>query len=140
MTLRSRSPSLTLRSRSCAAKPFLIPKPDFDPAKPFLIPNLIETVKGITGQEEKIFLKLAEARKEYVNAATVSAEAQAAGGVESALARLLVLPENYPQLRSSEAFLKLQDQLGNSLQQAYSAKRSANRVFNSMSSRSCCSL
>lgn len=76
-----------------------------------LIPNLVETVKGVAGQEEKIFLQLAEARKAYVNAATVGAKAQAAGGVESALARLLVLPENYPQLRSSDAFMKLQDQL-----------------------------
>lgn len=76
-----------------------------------LIPNLVETVKGITGQEEKIFLQLAEARKAYVNAASVPAKAEAAEGVESALARLLVLPENYPQLRSSESFLKLQDQL-----------------------------
>jgi LemA protein len=76
-----------------------------------LIPNLVETVKGVAGQEEKIFLQLAEARKAYVNAGTVAAKAQAAGGVESALARLLVLPENYPQLRSSESFLKLQDQL-----------------------------
>jgi hypothetical protein len=41
-----------------------------------------------------------------------AAKAQAAGGVESALARLLVLPENYPQLQSSDSFLKLQDQLG----------------------------
>jgi LemA protein len=76
-----------------------------------LIPNLVETVKGIAGQEEKIFLQLAEARKDYVNAGTVAAKARAAGGVESALARLLVLPENYPQLRSNESFLKLQDQL-----------------------------
>jgi LemA protein len=76
-----------------------------------LIPNLVETVKGVAGQEEKIFLQLAEARKAYVQAGTVAAKAQAAGGVESALARLLVLPENYPQLRSSEAFMKLQDQL-----------------------------
>ena len=76
-----------------------------------LIPNLVETVKGVAGQEEKIFLQLAEARKAYVNAGTVAARAQAAGGVESALARLLVLPENYPQLRSNESFLKLQDQL-----------------------------
>jgi LemA protein len=76
-----------------------------------LIPNLVETVKGVAGQEEKIFLQLAEARQAYVNAGTVAARAQAAGGVESALARLLVLPENYPQLRSNESFLKLQDQL-----------------------------
>ena len=74
-----------------------------------LIPNLVETVKGITEQEKDVFLGVAEARKAYFQADSVSAKAQAAGGFERALSRLLVLREQYPELRSNENFLKLQD-------------------------------
>lgn len=76
-----------------------------------LIPNLVETVKGVAGQEQQIFLGVAEARKAYFQADSIAAKAQAAGAVESALSRLLVLRETYPQLKSNESFLKLQDQL-----------------------------
>ncbi len=76
-----------------------------------LIPNLVQTVKGIAGQEEKIFLGVAEARKSYFQANTVNEKARAAGGFESALSRLLVLRETYPELKSDKSFLKLQDQL-----------------------------
>ncbi len=76
-----------------------------------LIPNLVQTVKGIAGQEEKIFLGVAEARKAYFQANTVNEKARAAGGFESALSRLLVLRETYPELKSDKSFLKLQDQL-----------------------------
>ena len=76
-----------------------------------LIPNLVETVKGVAGQEEKIFLGVAEARKAYFQAGSVGEKARAAGSFESALSRLLVLRESYPQLKSNESFLKLQDQL-----------------------------
>ncbi|MFQ5780449.1 MAG: LemA family protein, partial [Nitrospiria bacterium] len=76
-----------------------------------LIPNLVETVKGVAGQEEKIFLGVAEARKAYFQAQSIGEKARAAGGMESALSRLLVLREAYPQLKSNESFLKLQDQL-----------------------------
>ena len=79
-----------------------------------LIPNLIETVKGVAGQEEKIFLGVAEARKAYFQAGTTGEKARAAGGFESALSRLLVLRESYPELKSNESFLKLQDQLEDS--------------------------
>lgn len=76
-----------------------------------LIPNLVETVKGVAAQEEKIFLGVAEARKAYFQAGSIGQKARAAGALESALSRLLVLREAYPQLRSNESFLKLQDQL-----------------------------
>jgi LemA protein len=76
-----------------------------------LIPNLVETVKGTAGQEKTIFLGIADARKAYFQADTVADKARAATQVESALSRLLLLQENYPQLKSNEAFLKLQDQL-----------------------------
>ena len=76
-----------------------------------LIPNLVETVKGIAGQEQKVFLGIAKSREAYFQAKTVNEKARAAGSFESALSRLLVLRETYPQLKSNEAFLKLQDQL-----------------------------
>lgn len=76
-----------------------------------LIPNLVETVKGFAAQEQDIFLGVAEARKAYFQGKTVADKAQAAGIVESALSRLLVLRETYPELKSNESFLKLQDSL-----------------------------
>lgn len=76
-----------------------------------LIPNAVATVKGLAAQEEKVFIGVAEARKAYTGAQTVSDKARAANAVESALSRLLVIQERYPELRSNEAFLKLQDQL-----------------------------
>lgn len=76
-----------------------------------LIPNLVESVKGIMKQEQAIFTALAEARTRYSGAGTVSEKAAAAGQVESALARLLVVMENYPQLKSSDAVTTLMAQL-----------------------------
>ncbi|MEW4486586.1 LemA family protein [Thalassoglobus sp. JC818] len=76
-----------------------------------LIPNLVETVKGVAAQEESIFVGVAEARSKYQNATTINEKAAAASGLESALGRLLAIREAYPELRSNESFLKLQDQL-----------------------------
>ncbi|TWT35082.1 LemA family protein [Thalassoglobus neptunius] len=76
-----------------------------------LIPNLVETVKGVAAQEESIFVGVAEARSKYQNASTINEKAAAASGLESALGRLLAIREAYPELRSNESFLKLQDQL-----------------------------
>ncbi|MBI4719477.1 MAG: LemA family protein [Planctomycetes bacterium] len=74
-----------------------------------LIPNLVETVKGFAGQEQEIFLGVAKARESYFQAKSTGEKAQAASGFESALSRLLVLRETYPELKSNQAFLKLQD-------------------------------
>lgn len=76
-----------------------------------LIPNLVETVKGFAGQEEKIFLGVAEARKAYFSAQGPAEKARAATGLEGALSRLLVLRETYPELKSNQSFLQLQDEL-----------------------------
>lgn len=76
-----------------------------------LIPNLVATVKGVAGQEQKIFLGIAEAQKSYFQAKTVPEKAEAANQVESALSRLMVLAQQYPQLKSNESFLKLQDSI-----------------------------
>jgi LemA protein len=76
-----------------------------------LIPNVVETVKGTAGQEQKVFLGIAEARKAYFQADTVPGQAAAASQLERALSRLLLLREAYPELKSNEAFMKLQDTL-----------------------------
>lgn len=76
-----------------------------------LIPNLVETVKGIAGQEKDVFLGIAKARESYFQAKSVGQKARSAGMFESALSRLLVLRETYPELKSNQSFLKLQDSL-----------------------------
>lgn len=76
-----------------------------------LIPNLVESVKGAMAQEQKVFGDLAEARTRYAGAQTVNEKAEAAGQVESALSRLLVVMENYPQLKSVETAQTLMAQL-----------------------------
>jgi LemA protein len=76
-----------------------------------LIPNLVETVKGITAQEQAVFGAIADARAKMAGAKTPAEKIAAANAESSALARLLVVVENYPQLRSSENFARLQDSL-----------------------------
>jgi LemA protein len=77
-----------------------------------LIPNLVETVKGFTKEESTVFGDIANARAGMLNArgnpqATIAANGQ----LDGALGRLLLLTENYPQLRSSDQFIRLQDEL-----------------------------
>ncbi|KND48782.1 MAG: LemA protein [Parcubacteria bacterium C7867-003] len=72
-----------------------------------LIPNIVNTVKGVAKQEQDIFIAIAEARTRYSGAQTTDQKAQAATQVESALARLLVIAENYPTLQSSQAYRDL---------------------------------
>lgn len=89
-----------------------------------LIPNLVETVKGIAGQEQKVFGEIAQARSQLLNASSPADKIAANNQVTGALGRLLAIAENYPQLRSSENFLKLQDELaGTENRLAVSRKR-----------------
>ncbi len=76
-----------------------------------LIPNLVNSVKGMMTQEQKIFLAIAEARTRYGAARTVNEKAVAAGEVETALGNLLVIIENYPDLKSSQNVTQLMDEL-----------------------------
>ncbi len=76
-----------------------------------LIPNLVESVKGIFNQEKEVFGALAEARASYAGAKTINEKAAAATQVEGALGRLLAIVENYPQLKSSENVQTLMVQL-----------------------------
>lgn len=76
-----------------------------------LIPNLVGTVKGVSKQEKDVIAEITEARTRYSGASSVDAKAAAAGQVESALGRLLVITENYPQLQSSQAYKDLMTSL-----------------------------
>ena len=76
-----------------------------------LIPNLVETVKGFTKEESTVFGDIANARAGLLNARGPEAKIAANGQLDSAFGRLLALTENYPQLRSSEQFMRLQDEL-----------------------------
>ncbi|HLY63423.1 MAG TPA: LemA family protein [Terriglobia bacterium] len=76
-----------------------------------LIPNLVETVKGIAAQEQTVFGNIAAARAAMMGAKTPADRIAANGQIDSALGRLMVIVENYPQLKSNENFLQLQDEL-----------------------------
>ena len=76
-----------------------------------LIPNLVETVKGYAVQEQTVFGAIAAARAALIGAKTPAEKIAANGQLDSALGRLLVIVENYPQLKSNENFMRLQDEL-----------------------------
>jgi LemA protein len=76
-----------------------------------LIPNLVNSVKGAMQQEQEIFNAIAEARTKYGSAATTDEKAEAAGELESAISRLLVGMENYPELKAIQAVITLMDEL-----------------------------
>lgn len=79
-----------------------------------LVPNLVETVKGYAAQEERIFTEVAQARAGLAGAVQGGNVAQMANANEAmtgALGRLLAIVENYPQLKSDQNFLRLQDEL-----------------------------
>ncbi|MFC1627059.1 LemA family protein [Patescibacteria group bacterium] len=103
-----------------------------------LIPNLVSSVKGIFEQEQDVFGAIAEARTKYSGAQSVDEKAQAATQVESALARLLVIVENYPQLQSNTTVLGLMDELAGTENRISVERKRFNdlvRVYNTMIKR-----
>jgi len=76
-----------------------------------LIPNLVETVKGYAKQEQTVFGDIAKARSALLSAGTPSAKIAANNQLDGAIGRLLLIVENYPQLKSNENFMRLQDEL-----------------------------
>ncbi len=76
-----------------------------------LIPNLVETVKGFAAQEQTVFHDIASARAALLGARTPEEKIAANGQLDGAIGRLLLIVENYPQLKSNENFLRLQDEL-----------------------------
>jgi LemA protein len=94
-----------------------------------LIPNLVETVKGFTKEENSVFADIANARAGMLNAQTPQAKIAANGTLDSALGRLLMLTENYPQLRSSDQFMRLQDELAGTENRISVARRRYNQAI-----------
>ena len=76
-----------------------------------LIPNLVNTVKGYAKHEKNLLEKITELRSQWGKAQTPGAQRAAATGLEGALSRLMVVMENYPDLKANQGFLKLQDEL-----------------------------
>jgi LemA protein len=76
-----------------------------------LIPNLVETVKGFAAQEQTVFDDVAKARTQYLNAQTPTDKIAASNQLYGMELKVLALTENYPQLKSNENFLRLQDEL-----------------------------
>jgi LemA protein len=76
-----------------------------------LIPNLVETVKGYAKHEKEIFTAVAEARSKMMGAKGVKEKAAAAGTMNSALSRLLMVSERYPDLKANQNFMRLQDEV-----------------------------
>lgn len=76
-----------------------------------LIPNLVNTVKGYASHEKELFTKITELRSQWAKAQTREEKIEKAGELERALSRLLLVAENYPDLKASQNFLTLQAQL-----------------------------
>ena len=76
-----------------------------------LIPNLVNSVKGYAAHEKTVFEDVTKARSQWSNASTVDEKVKAAGQVDAALSRLLLVVENYPQLKADQTFLQLMDEL-----------------------------
>jgi LemA protein len=76
-----------------------------------LIPNYVETVKGYAAHEKEVFVKVTEARSKVAGAANISEKMQANNQLSSALSRLMVVVERYPELKANTNFIRLQDEL-----------------------------
>ena len=76
-----------------------------------LIPNLVNTVKGYAAHEKDTLEEITRYRSQWGAAKTVDEKIEAASGIERALSRLLMVRENYPELKANENFIRLQDEL-----------------------------
>ena len=76
-----------------------------------LIPNLVNTVKGYAAHEKTVFEDVTNARSQWAKAGTVEEKVKAASNIDAALSRLLLVVENYPNLKADQTFLKLMDEL-----------------------------
>jgi len=98
-----------------------------------LIPNLVNTVKGYAKHEDAVFTKIAEARAKLAGARSVNEKIAASTGIESALSRLLMIAENYPQLKADKNFTALMDELAGSENRIAQERRRYNenlRLYN----------
>lgn len=100
-----------------------------------LIPNLVNTVKGFAAQEKEVLTEVTALRSQWAKAGSVADKARAATGLEAALGRLMVISENYPQLKSNQNFLRLQDELAGTENRVSVERRRYNesvRVYNTI--------
>jgi len=93
-----------------------------------LIPNYVETVKGYAKQEKDVFIKVTEARARVGQAQTIPDKIEANNELTSALSRLLVVVEQYPELKSNQNFLRLQDELAGTENRIAVARRRYNEA------------
>ncbi len=100
-----------------------------------LIPNLVSTVKAFAAQEESIFTSLAQARAKLAGASGVQEVQEANDEVTNALNRLLVIVENYPELKSNVNFLALQDELAGTENRIATARRDYNLAVEEYNTR-----
>lgn len=100
-----------------------------------LIPNLVETVKAYAAQEQEIFTALAEARAKLAGANGVEETQEANAEVTDAIGRLLVIVENYPELKSNVNFLALQDELAGTENRIATARRDYNLAVENFNTR-----
>ena len=100
-----------------------------------LIPNLVATVKGYAKHESGIMSNIAEARSKLLNAKTVAEKISANDGLSSALGRLMMLTENYPNLKADRNFIALQDQLEGTENRITVARRDYNLSVNELNNK-----
>lgn len=93
-----------------------------------LIPNLVSTVKGYAAHEEEVYTALADARAKLNSASNAAEYTEANESFESALSRLLVVVENYPELKANENFIYLQDELSGSESRIATARKDYNEA------------
>ena len=99
-----------------------------------LIPNLVETTKGYAAYEEQIFTDIANARTKYGGASTVSEQAEVSNELTSALNRLMLIVENYPDLKANQQFIQLMDELEGTENRLAVARQDYNEVVRNFNS------
>jgi LemA protein len=93
-----------------------------------LIPNLVETVKGYAKHEQEVFTNIANARSALLNARNPQERIEANSRLDSAIGRLLVIAENYPQLKANEGFINLQHELAGTENRIAQSRRRYNEA------------
>lgn len=100
-----------------------------------LIPNLVETVKGYASHEKELFTKVTEARSRAMQAGSLKDKGEAENMLSDTLKSLFAVAENYPQLRASENFSKLQDELSDTENKIQAARRFYNGMVRDFNTR-----
>ncbi|MCD7975282.1 MAG: LemA family protein [Phascolarctobacterium sp.] len=100
-----------------------------------LIPNLVNTVKGFASHETEVFQAVADARAKLGGAKSVAETSEANSQMDSALSRLLMVAENYPELKSSSNFSQLQDELAGTENRISVARRDYNNTVQSFNAK-----